>query len=49
MLNEGESEIKKCYSWDSTVDHKFMNVMYVVINFCYMDLGAVKINLVAEF
>jgi hypothetical protein len=28
--------------WDSTVDCKLMNVMYVVIKFCYMDLGALK-------
>jgi hypothetical protein len=34
---------------DSTVDCKFINVMYVVINFCYMDLGALKMDLAAEF
>jgi hypothetical protein len=36
-------------NWDSTVGCKFMNVMYVVINFCYMDLEALKMDLAAEF
>jgi hypothetical protein len=36
-------------NWDSTVDCKLMNIMYVVIKVCYMDLGTFEVDLAAEF